>query len=331
MRIRSEKRWNTEFTTYESPEHFTSSPVAPGGHTITWRDQPLDLLLINRGSPVTLVTFNGAVSLRIKQYPLFTGLGLAESAGVNLVAVSDPALLSDQLTVGWYLGNQYTGPINDVYAPLVQHALDSLNTRRAILFGVSGGGYAAARMGHHFPGCVTLLVNPRLSLLEYSAVPLATYFEQAHDRTITNPLSAEDLQFLEQYGPGRYRLDPAVRLEHDLLIYQNVIDSKFMGTQVLPFLKKVQNEPRLHVRFEADELGHTPIPTETIQPIVRELSALSPQGEAIRDAGFANKDEAAFNALQQFQPVAGRLSQAHQQQRALEAQVDAQAQTSSVS
>src|SRR5699024_5943356 len=163
---------------------------------------------------------------------------------------------------------------DDVYAPLIQHALDSLNTQRSILFGVSGGGYAAARMGHHFPGCVTLLVNPRLSLLEYSAAPLAMYFQHAHERTITAPLSAEDLQFLEQYGPGRYRLDPAFRLEHDLLIYQNLVDPKFMGTQVLPFLKKVQDEPRLHVRFEADELGHTPIPTETIESIVRELSTL---------------------------------------------------------
>ncbi|MGO2826796.1 MAG: hypothetical protein ACTIA3_04600 [Corynebacterium casei] len=281
-RQRDLSKWPTQFE-YPSPQDFLSSELQSGVHSIRIGQQFIDIYVENRNSEVTLVNFNAAVPSRIITVPVLLGHSLTKSTGINLVAVSDPTLAMGDvdLTVTWYLGNQETGKLPPVLAPLIQHALSSVKTKRTILFGASGGGYAAVLYGQFFPDSIVFGVNPRLDLGARPAAAIDKYLAAAHN----SDASMEDAAGKE-FLPGKLSNLYNKSLPFDLCIYQNLGDKNFLNHQLLPFATDLQNDPRLFTKVEWIRPGHVVPQGARLRHIVSCLSSGKSQEDAIINAGF---------------------------------------------
>lgn len=180
-RPRSLARWKKQYS-YEGVSQFLGSQIESGVHSIDFRGTHLDLLVTCADSSTTLVSFHAALSPRAKTLPSLQGSSVAKDVGVNLIAVSDPALAKGDIDLGWFAGDSGTGPLRGTLAPLIRHAAEQLGTKRLILFGPSGGGYAAVAFGNEFPGSVVLAVNPRLDLGARPKSQVEKYLEVAHGK-----------------------------------------------------------------------------------------------------------------------------------------------------
>ncbi|MEV8144220.1 hypothetical protein [Specibacter sp. NPDC078709] len=304
QRVRNLSRWNVDCFDYESPELFFGMRTTSGAHAIQYNGQILDLLVKDRGSSTTLVVFSGALSSKAKHTPAFGGRALAEDTGVNLIAVADPSMNMGEITVAWYLGNSHTGPLRSVLSDLIRHVVVSLGGTRTIMFGGSGGGFAAAHLAHDFPDSIALICNPRLSLERWSERPLRKYFNNCHNRLFSGQLTDDDRQFLAPYGPIEISALKDGPFNHDLLIYHNLLDPWFLNLQLFPFLEATPEDSRLKLQFSMDKLGHGGIPAHQVRRIVSQLAQDIDTESAIISAGFLPRHRATNSALLKYPDVA---------------------------
>ena len=321
MRTRNETRWSVPFRHYASLETFLAAPLQTGGNTFQHNGREIDLLIENRGSTTTLVVFNGAIPLNVQDLPYFTGRGIAEDLGLNLIAVSDPVLIHRDVTVAWYLGDETTGPLRPVIVPAIRHALKQLGGITTILYGASGGGFAAAHYAQHFPNCCALLINPRLTLERRAQDTMATYLRSGHQLESTGAMTDSVRTLLADYGPTDLAAQAQQGLNHDLLIYQNFFDATFLQHHLLPFLRIAGTDSRCYVRLANDGYDHLPIPPGTVRQILGILT--SGRLSAIRTAGFVPAAETP-NLTGAFLPeIAERLDSLSKQNRRLDRERDA--------
>ncbi|APT94558.1 hypothetical protein CSTAT_04155 [Corynebacterium stationis] len=280
FRARDLSKWETQFT-YYSMEEYLSAQLQSGVHSIQIGSQIIDIYVENRGSNVTLVNFNAAANPSTKTMPSFRGSGLTEDVGINLIAVSDPTMVLGEIRLGWYLGNKDIGKLPPILAPLIQHALDSINTKRTILFGASGGGYAAVLYGQYFPDSIVFGVNPRLDLNALPKSATDKYLAAAHNNTDpTNQPEGKD------FLPGKLSRLYKKSLPFDLCIYQNLGDKHFLNHQLIPLATDLADDPRLFTKVEWIRPGHVVIPGSRLRHLVAHLAAEDSQKDAIIKAGF---------------------------------------------
>lgn len=281
IRVRDLSRWPVQHQ-HVSPDAFLQSPVGNGVHSIHIGTEWLDMLVQDQGSPVTLVSFHAALSPRAATVPSLQGQGLATDTGVNLIAIADPTIALGDIDLAWFLGNRKVGRLPPLLSPLIQHAADNLSSRRLILFGASGGGYAAIRFGEFFPDSLVLAVNPRLNLAARPKADIDQYLTVGHGAVGATPRSRVRKEFVVDDLSNLY-----TSLPFDLCIFQNLGDAVFLTAHLLPFLSQVAGDPRLFTRVEWTGEGHTPIPAGTIRSIVSALAEVPDQRQAILGAGFS--------------------------------------------
>lgn len=283
LRPKSFRRWNTQ-TRYSSIDAFLT-PQQPVVHSISHRGVEFDLLTHDRGANTTLVVFHAALTKRALTLPQLQGGKLAEDTNCNLIAVSDPTLVGNELDLGWYLGNSKTGKLPPILAPIVQSAIDRLGGNRTIFVGPSGGGYAAILYGQYFPNSIVLAINPRLDLGAKPISDWGRYLDEAHDAH-TN---VRRIRIRKEYAVVRLReAYKETGLPFDLCLYQNLRDRMYVRHQTNPFIKALKDDSRLHVRMDEDGAGHRPIPGGKLREIITALTSSENQSEAIQIAGFSN-------------------------------------------
>lgn len=90
MRVRNTKRWGVG-KLYPNRDYFLESEISDGLHTIQAGNLLLDVLVRDRGAQTTLIFFHASVTER-STFPVLSGEGVARTAGVNLISISDPLL-----------------------------------------------------------------------------------------------------------------------------------------------------------------------------------------------------------------------------------------------
>lgn len=271
-RSRNIRQWKQPNYAFNSLAEFKAEERRQGLFTIRHNGDYLDFLVHDNNSPTTLVVFSGALSVKAKFTPAFSGIKLTQDTGVNLIAVADPSMSLGDITVAWYLGNEKMGPISAHLTAAIKHILRSLESEHTIIFGGSGGGYAAARYAYEFPGCTAFIFNPRLNLEKWSEGPLKRYFRFALNRNITWPLSDSQVKELERFGPVRISDLAKGKRNHKLLIYQNILDYNFLELQLLPYMRAINDDEDVLYKFELDDLGHIPIPGDKVRDIITALA-----------------------------------------------------------
>src|SRR5690606_3996935 len=109
-----------------------------------------------------------------------SGLGISNNIKVPLISFSDPTLrMSDGLGLAWYAGNFKNINVLSVMASLIERV--SITAKmQPIIFGGSGGGFAAIGLAHLLKCKSKVLVwNPQTSIAEYDKVHVAKYLEVA--------------------------------------------------------------------------------------------------------------------------------------------------------
>lgn len=152
---------------YDSLDAFLGTPIIrPGTITIRHGGLPIDLRFDDRGHDVTIIIFHAALNRETAAVPAFIGGSFSEDIPANRIFVSDPSLAVDPaLRLAWYAGNAEQPDLQRVLPTILRHMIPS--GQRVVLFGPSGGGFAALHYGPYFPGSITVPVNPQTSLRRY--------------------------------------------------------------------------------------------------------------------------------------------------------------------
>lgn len=250
---------------YDNENEFLAVPRASGAHSVKVEGgQWLDLIYVDRGAPVTMVGFHSSLP-ESATLPMFSGGVLARTASMNYIGISDPSLVMGNLNLTWYLGNKDIGPLRPRLVPLVLHLLGD---RKPILFGASGGGYAAVLYAQDFPGCTVVAANPRLNMLNKPAATVDLYAEVCHSAVGKAAIDLVRAEYVvddlaDLYSDG---------LPFDLVLLQNQEDGAFLEGQAQPFLAKLGRDSRLTYVPLHNGSGHVEVPRQTLLDMLVSVS-----------------------------------------------------------
>lgn len=161
--------YDAPVTELESPHQF--EPIGDLGasryrHTFPV-NRHLDALLINKGENTLVVSFHGALNRSKYNLPRFERLKPLRRRNVNSLYFSDPTLwMDDKLQLGWYTG--WKGEdIQQQIAQWIIRAAMATNSKKIIVTGSSGGGFAALQVSALIPNSVCLPFNPSTTIHGY--------------------------------------------------------------------------------------------------------------------------------------------------------------------
>lgn len=165
--VRDYSRYRDRTLIHPSLDEFLSVPAGPAIHTIDLGQQYLDLQVVDRHSPTTIVVFHAATNPADVSLPLFVGQQMTEDLEANLVFVSDPAL-DRGVPIGWFTGND-SHPLQQDLVQIIRHVQESFESaRHLIFFGPSAGGFAGLYYSHHFPDSLAVVANPQTNIEKYN-------------------------------------------------------------------------------------------------------------------------------------------------------------------
>lgn len=248
---------------HQSEAMFFDRAAFPGIHAIRVGTEWLDVSYIDRGSSHTLVCFHSALTNRVRTIPAFSGLHVADEVNMNLISVADPTLARGDIDLAWFLGTRGTGMLRNRLSPIIRHLLGD---RQAVLFGASGGGYAATLFGQDFHGHTVVAVNPRLFLAAHPQASIGKYLEVAHGAIRATTAKRIRREFVvdnlaDLYGEG---------LPFEMHLLQNQGDSVFRRHHAEPFVEALAGDPRLHYIPDDYGPGHIAIPASLLVQRLRE-------------------------------------------------------------
>lgn len=284
MRTRDTAKWGVSLN-YPDQNFFLNSPITNGLHTIQYGGQLVDILVRDRGSDTTVVVFHASVKTT-STYPILSGESFTANLGVNLISLSDPGVAVDnEIRLGWFIGTRVIGDFRTRVTPLINHILDGLGSSRTILWGSSGGGYAAVNFAQDFPESLVLAINPRLNLTARPTAKAVKFVNTAFKpsgRTAFNRVwNTKITKNLGDLYPDGF---PAY-----MGLYQNLGDTDYLNGQFRPFVREYADDPLLWIRTEEDGVGHVPIPRRRMLDIMAAMSDTTVEpAVAMDNAGFTH-------------------------------------------
>lgn len=267
-------------------EEFLASTICSGPHEIH-RGLPIDLLVENRGASTTLIALHAAAPEHVTTLPMFSGRGLAEATGVNLLAIADPSLvMHPDLTLGWYLGNRPQGRFRALSAPIITHVLEQLGSTRTIFFGASGGGFAAGDLSQDFPESLALLANPRMDFVSRPRAAVRDYLVHCHSATSRTP----QLRIRDEFVPATLDAGWDGGPANTIAIIQNTGDRLYHDHQFLPFAQRHAEDPSVLHLLRDDGEGHRHVPRTELERVITGVAETGSTSGALKDLGFRTGD-----------------------------------------
>lgn len=226
---------------------------------------PLHFFYDWRDAATTLVTFSGTVSSKVEHVPAWAGDGISRGLGMNRVLISDPSVkLSTDLRLGWYAGNARQPNLQDVLTRLI----DGLHSpeRRLILFGPSGGGFAALLQASVIPGSVALVSNPQTDITRFTRAAVDRYLSRAWGRGGGADDVWSRLPFVHEVvtlyaAPGSSRT----------IYLQNAGDADHIERHYAPFRRSVSPDREVEYLLPNLGPGHIGPDKETFRRLLKAL------------------------------------------------------------
>ncbi|MBE1424572.1 hypothetical protein H4684_001204 [Desulfomicrobium macestii] len=233
--MRDLSRWERPVHGHASLDAFLATKSLQDGiHAIAYRGVYLEFNLHRRASKSMLVFFNAALSSRTSdvKLPAFSGTRAPHATDACVLMVSDPGLYLDRdIRLAWYAGASGMRLQEDM-AKVLRHIQDVLSIARMVLYGASGGGFAALYYAPFLRNAIAVPCNPQINLLIYSPGILGRYLRTAYGyKGAPSAFESADI-------PDR----PTVRIrpEHvrgSRIVYlQNALDARHFNREFLPFL-----------------------------------------------------------------------------------------------
>lgn len=232
-------------TRYASLEEFLNRDYrAQGDLEILHGRRPLHVRWQDRGSDTTLVIFSAAVARAVTTVPIYSGRGSTAELDANVLMISDPALKrSQKLRLGWYAGSRdHPHAQRDIGRIVTSLAGDS----RIVLFGGSGGGYAALEQALRLPGATVLVSNPQTNIERYDQLAIDLYLKLAWGRTTFDGIPIRR-SVVEDYSRP---------VDANVVYIQNLGDTHHVNEHRRPFLESLHHTNRVHLITPSFGDGH---------------------------------------------------------------------------
>ena len=254
-----------------------------------------------------LVGFNSAVSSRYEKgltAPFFSFFGVSNILGVPLVSVSDPSMaLSENISMGWYLGNDALGSLPKKIAAL----LDSIALHfdaELILIGGSCGGFAALKISESLASAAKVVAwNPQMDISLYFKKHVEEYLDHCF---YDFEYKGSDFLSSARYFLSSKGIDYKVNLKNinsdkEVYVFQNLTDWH-MDVHFLPVFKSFSDNyfnPYNYVFIKDNVLfyldnwgrGHSPFPQKNILTVVRSLFDSKSMSSVVDHLDFLNIDD----------------------------------------
>lgn len=143
---------------------------------------PIEGLLIPRKSRILLVALHGAIGPEIERprFQYLRGLGHRTESQLFL---ADPTLTAcPGLRLGWYVGTE-SSPMPHALAQYIDRVRKIVNAETVVLFGHSGGGFAALSLGHHLENSIAVSFNGQTRIASYARWAAEAFRESAFPST----------------------------------------------------------------------------------------------------------------------------------------------------
>ncbi|MGX9900544.1 hypothetical protein ACW0JT_12815 [Arthrobacter sp. SA17] len=160
--------------------------------------------------------------------------------------------LSDSLILGWYTGNGTDDLIARV-VNLIKAVAKQRQVRRIVLFGFSGGGFAALAAARLIPGSTALVFSPQTAIDAYYPSVVADFVESVFPQCAT--IDGVRIEFEDRVSLlARYR-DP--QEQTNFLYIQNTGDHHHLRRHYTPFHELTAGRPGAHFRLVHESDSHT--------------------------------------------------------------------------
>jgi hypothetical protein len=260
--------------------------LSPRGHHI---DVLLEGFSASYDSKNILVCFSGAITNRKNKIPpFFSGASIAKDLSIPLISFSDPTLEIDENTsLAWYAGNSHERQYFKIMAEYID-LISEKEKKKPILFGGSGGGFAAIATCSEMNAAADLMVwNPQTSIADYDKTHVANYIKTAFGVTLLDGF----YEFLNSTIPI-HDLKTIKIPENKRIIYLQNSSDWHTKKHCLPFMKKQcddwspigkslfasQNE-KIIIYIGDWGVGHTPPPPQSIRSLIASI-AIGPENLA---------------------------------------------------
>ncbi len=188
--------------------------------------------MFRRGTGGTLFVYFAAAAAHRpdRKLPIFNWVGQSRLCTGSALFLADPVLLlSQELTLGWYLGTSRQ-PLQEVLVRVVAAARRAAGAARIAFVGSSGGGFPALWLTERFPGSAAFVNAPTTTIRGHHArIAVQRFCDVALDGA---PLAG---------FPGILELParPAAETGARFVITQSRGDAEFAGHHVTPFLRSM--------------------------------------------------------------------------------------------
>lgn len=259
-------------------EFLSLRAINQGVHTVWHNGLPIDFEISGRGHDNLLVVFHGA-SAPSAILPIFAGRNVARGLDAVRISFMDPSLyLASDLHLGWHAGSSFQPMLQRVTAELIEKVASVLGTSRTVLFGSSGGGFAALIQAASFPGSTTVVANAQTDILKYHANHVERYLARAWggDRNTfiaeTNNSAIDRLKQLGSLGPTFFM--------------QNSTDKFHIQLHLEPFISAFKDSPDFYLLMDDWGDGHVAPPSHLFHKTLE--AVLANETDLVRTLGFYN-------------------------------------------
>lgn len=165
-------------------------------------DLNVDILIENTRIPINFfrkteskklyVLLNGALALDVqkKYYPYFNRISWHNRFDGHCLYMYDASLnMQDRYELGWYRGSREDF-LHHKYTETIKYAAKCLNIayKDIVLYGSSGGGFAALKFAEDISGATAVAINPQTNIVKYNIKNAVNNFNNLFD--IENEKSA---------------------------------------------------------------------------------------------------------------------------------------------
>lgn len=265
---------------FASIAELLSVPLGNGVSSFLVNNRWFDVMYVDRGAAVTMVTFHAALSPNTEDYPVFSGGRFSEEIDANHLAFADSACGSaESLLTFWHMSTRRVDAQSFI-PQIVRHASVSSNPKELIFFGSSAGGFAALYYSSLFPGSIAFVMNPRIDLKglpsrfeSYAAVAYPGSDVDAVSRKVPTSMA-------EHYAKPR---------PNTVAYLQNAQDQIYFEHHFTPFAESTSGSAHIFTKVREWGEGHVvPPKTEYLEPL-RALCKVAPDWPAVLKGDFLQR------------------------------------------
>lgn len=232
---------NFEFKDVKS--FLDSDTIEDGIYSISYPDAFLDVNFYRKKSDTLVIFFNAAIGRTTQTVlPAFSGMTAVQILNANILMISDPILyLSPNLSLGWFAGSNNI-PLQEDLPKVLSKFIEFLDAKKVILYGGSGGGFAAMYYASFIDNAIAVVANPQTDIYAYDQGSVERYLEAAWEPNYLNKNHYSfDSNVAKRYFEGNYKL----------VYMQNLHDGHHLNKHLIPFLNKLNSDVISEKQFQS--------------------------------------------------------------------------------